>query len=82
MRVIGLTAEWCGKCAQAKKMLMDYPIEWLDVETEIAKFIIAAYDIEKIPTFVVAYDGDDIGLGVDVIHTVLGVKELFEENPI
>lgn len=82
MKVVGLTAMWCGKCDQAKERLKDYPIEWIDIETAMGQEIVELYNTEEVPIFIVSYDVGDIGLGTDVIHSVLGVKELYEENPI
>ena len=40
MKVEVVTADWCGKCRQAKKILEGYDIRWIDADSEEGKEVI------------------------------------------
>lgn len=56
VRVIGIGADWCGKCIDAKAYLRRHHIyiEWLDIDTDIeAQALMEKYQQNNIPFFVI-----------------------------
>lgn len=70
MKVEALTAKWCGKCGQAKEILKDYPIHWIDYNSHMGKAIIRTFDVKGIPIFIIN--------GESKTHSIYEVRDLFE----
>lgn len=74
MRVEILTADWCGKCRQAKEILRDFDISWIDVMSEDGKELMDVFYVENIPTMIVYYDDGTL----QVTECVFCVKNYLE----
>lgn len=72
MKVIGVGANWCGKCKSAKEYLKDKPIVWLDYDKPESKPYLNMFHPENIPFFIVEYDDGT----TKMILSMLEVKNL------
>jgi len=71
MKVEALTANWCPKCRQAKEILQDYSINWIDYNSPTGMAIIRTFKVENIPVFIIN--------GVSKTHSIYKVRDLFED---
>jgi len=79
MKVKALTAEWCGKCAQAKKKLEDYDIDWIDIDMDNRGLLLGMeYNVTKLPTFILIDEKDN--LNSIVTSNVLFVKRRLDDE--
>ena len=78
IKVIALSAKWCGKCKDAKKILSQYDsIEWLDVDNDYkAEKLVEQFNVEHLPFFVI---GDENSLNVTTSRSYKQVEKLFEK---
>jgi len=69
MKVEVLVSNWCGKCRQAKKILEEYPVEWVLYNSPAGIKLLNQFKIEKIPAFVINKES--------MTYSILEVRDLF-----
>lgn len=72
VRVIGIGADWCGKCKSAKYKLREYDIEWLDIDRDYCIELIEKHNIVDLPSYIV----DDRM----VIRSTIGIYNLLRND--
>ena len=74
MRIEVITADWCGKCHQAKNKLRGYDIRWIDIDSEEGQEIIGDFGIEHVPTLILYHDDGTL----EITRCVMCVKDVLD----
>jgi hypothetical protein len=77
--VIGVGADWCGKCAQAKMKLEPYNemIAWIDISSDLGQIYEVTYDIKNLPFFILAWNKEN--RVITTSRSYMEVKKAFEK---
>ena len=78
MRFVALSKDNCPKCQWAKRQLMAYPIDWVNIKDDRGKALVEEFQVQFVPFFIV-YDMDDVV--VTTSSNVLAIRQMVFRKP-
>ena len=78
IKVKGFSKNGCPKCENAKDILLEYNIEWVNTSTDNDGYELATIlGIKYLPAFIV---GDENSLDMRIEQSVFRVRDILEKN--